>query len=336
VMISNTCLVAKRNGHSNLMNRLVLIDGNAIMHRAYHALPPLTTPDGKPAHVVYGFVSMIIKIFHALKPTHFAVAFDRPGPTFRNELYKEYQIQRPKMEDDFISQIPMVHDVVKAFGIPIFELDGFEADDMIGTIAKQRKSKKIDQVIIVTGDRDILQLVEDEKVLVFMPTKGLSEGKLYSEADVLERMGVVPKRIIDLKALMGDASDNYPGVAGIGPKTAIHLLNEFGSVENIYTSLEKSNVSDGVKTKLLAGKESAFLGVTLATIRTDAPIHFEPAKAVITTLDTPEVRNTLASLRFSSLLRRISGEELATSEMTKARDTTKQKKKEHDEQQMLF
>ncbi len=335
-MISQSCWAAKRNGHSNLMNRLVLIDGNAIMHRAYHALPPLTTPDGKPAHVVYGFVSMIIKIFQALKPTHFAVAFDRPGPTFRNELYKEYQIQRPKMEDDFISQISLVHDVVKAFGIPIFELDGFEADDMIGTIAKQRKSKKIDQVIIVTGDRDILQLVEDEKVLVFMPTKGLSEGKLYSEADVFERMGVVPKRIIDLKALMGDASDNYPGVAGIGPKTAISLLNEFGSVENIYASLEKSNISEGVKMKLLAGKDSAFLGVTLATIRTDAPIDFVPSNAVITTLDTPEVRNALESFHFSSLLRRISGEVPTKGKAKATRDTAKKEKKEHDQQQALF
>lgn len=322
------------------MNRLVLIDGNAIMHRAYHALPPLTTPEGKPAHVVYGFVSMIIRIFHTLQPTHVAVAFDRPGPTFRNELFKDYQMQRPKMEDDFISQISLVHDVVKAFGIPIFERDGFEADDMIGTICKQVNSKQltvnskvIDQVIIVTGDRDILQLVEDEKVLVFMPTKGLSEGKLYSEADVLERMGVKPKLIIDLKALMGDASDNYPGVSGIGPKTAISLLNEFGSVENMYTSLEKSSVSEGVKAKLLAGKESAFLGITLATIRTDAPIEFVSANARLASLDTPEVRSVLEAYRFPSLLRRITGEVKVASPATRRRGGGSEKT---DTQQQLF
>lgn len=325
------------------MNRLVLIDGNAVMHRAYHALPPLTSPEGKPVHIVYGFVSMILKIFQALKPTHIAVAFDRPGPTFREKLFSGYQSQRPKMEDDFISQIPLVHETVSAFHIPMFEMDGFEADDMIGTItdsvvrSKGGKPYSIDQVVIVTGDRDILQLVTDDKALVYMPTKGLSEGRLYGEKDVVERMGVLPKLIIDLKALMGDASDNYPGVSGIGPKTAIHLLAEYGSLEEIYRHID-AIANQNVKAKLIAGKESALLGKTLATIRTDAPIVFDPEAARITSLSTPEALKILERFRFPSLIKRLyagDGPETATT----VRVTKKQKAKDpqvSQQQQELF
>lgn len=323
------------------MNRLVLIDGNAVMHRAYHALPPLTSPDGKVVHIVYGFVSMILKIFYGLKPTHMAVAFDRPGPTFRDKLFAAYQSQRPKMEDDFISQIPLVHNMVAAFGMPIYEMDGFEADDMIGTIAgcvvagKGGVPHAIDQVVIVTGDRDILQLVVDEKVLVFMPTKGLSEGKLYGEKETEERMGLAPKLIVDLKALMGDASDNYPGVAGIGPKTAIRLLTEYGSVENIYNNIE--NISgENIKAKLIAGKESALLGKTLATIRRDAPIHFEPEDARIAALNTKAVRDLLTAYHFPSLLKRLDAGEDGGVPKAIATHPNKKDNEPNKQQQELF
>lgn len=317
------------------MNRLVLIDGNAVMHRAYHALPPLTAPDGRPVHIVYGFVSMILKIFQDLKPTHMTVAFDRPGPTFREKLFAAYQSQRPKMEDDFVLQIPLVHEVVAAFGIPIFECDGFEADDVIGTICRQINHRTIDQAVIITGDRDILQLVHDEKVLLFMPTKGLSEGKLYGEKEATERMGLPPNLIVDLKALMGDASDNYPGVAGIGPKTAIQLLTQFGSVENIYAHIDAVSGS-ATKAKLLAGKESAFLGKRLATIRTDAPIVFEPHSARISSLDTVAARNILESLRFPSLLRRLSNEPVIKRLGKRESVSAKNPPASKDQQQALF
>lgn len=273
------------------MNRLVLIDGNAILHRAYHALPPLTSPDGSPIGAVYGFISMLIKIFNDFQPTHMAVAFDRAAPTFRKELFKEYQAKRPKMEDALVSQVDKVHDVVSAFSIPIYELDGFEADDIIGTITKQAK----DEVIIVTGDRDILQLVDDDKVFVFMPTKGLSEGKLYGEKEVMERMGVKPNQIPEFKALAGDASDNYPGVSGIGPKTAAKLLQEYKSLERILKSK-----------KLSADEErSARMSLNLATIRTDISITFDFDSARISTLNTPKSRASLESLHFPSLLKRL-------------------------------
>jgi len=278
------------------MNRLVLIDGNAILHRAYHALPPLTAPDGSVVNAVYGFCTMLLRLIGDLKPTHVAVAFDRPKPTFRKKLFEAYQAKRPKMDDALAEQIPKVHDLVSAFGIPIFEQDGFEADDVIGTLAKNRKKDGIDQIIIVTGDRDILQLVEDEKILVWMPVKGLSQAKLYDEKAVVERMGVTPALIPDYKALAGDSSDNYPGVPGIGPKTAVALLTKYTSIQAI------------LKTKELTApeKESARMSHDLATIRTNVPI--EGSLVPLGSLNRPEAVRELTTLGFRTLLKRITGE----------------------------
>lgn len=294
------------------MNRLVLIDGNAILHRAFHALPPLTAPDGSIVNAVYGFVAILIKIFNDFKPTYLAVAFDRPEPTFRKSLYKDYQAKRPEMDSNLASQIPKVQDVVRAFGIPIYEAAGFEADDVIGSLVKQASM----EVIIVTGDKDILQLVDDKRgVKVFMPTKGLSEGKLYGEAEVVEKLGVSPKQIPELKALMGDQSDNYPGVAGIGPKTAVTLITRYGNIDTLYKS-------DGLTKKLMKGKENAFLSKDLATIRADVPIEIEPL-VPLETLDTPEVREMLEKFHFPSLIKRLAGGE-------------KKPKEKKTEQQELF
>lgn len=316
-------------------NRLLLIDGNAVLHRAYHALPPLTAPDGSVVNAVYGFASVLIKLFKDLKPTYMAVAFDRPEPTFRKKLFKGYQVQRPEMEKAMVSQIPKVRDMIKAFGIPIYDAAGFEADDVLATLARQAHDEHmikepekhmmsrvhhvpqsrvnhIDEVIIVTGDRDLLQLVGG-RVKVFMPTKGLSEGKVYGEADVVERMGVKPDKIPDFKALAGDQSDNYPGVVGIGPKTAANLVNTFGSVEKLYKALEKDRnkqtqkVSDLIKTKLLEGKNSAVLSKDLATIRTNAPVDALPLEP-LESLDTPRSRRAFEEFGFKTLLRRLTGE----------------------------
>jgi len=293
------------------MNRLVLIDGNAVLHRAYHALPPLTAPDGSIVNAVYGFTSMLFKIFNDLTPSYIAVAFDRPKPTFRKKLFKAYQATRPKMDEELVGQIEKVHEVIRAFGVPIFEKDGFEADDVIGTLAKSAQSK-IDQVIIVTGDRDILQLVND-KVFVYMPTKGLSEAKLYMEKDVKERLGVNPKHVVDYKGLAGDASDNYPGVDGIGPKTAISLVETFGTVEDVYDALKKKDprmqkVSSSVIDKLEKGEKSARLSKDLATIRTDVALDGQLLDKTIVTLNTPDARKILGDLHFHSLLKRLTGE----------------------------
>jgi DNA polymerase-1 len=273
------------------MNRLVLIDGNAILHRAYHALPPLTAPDGSVVNAVYGFATMLLRLIGDLKPSHVAVAFDRPKPTFRKKLFKGYQAKRPKMDEELADQIPKVHDLIGSFGIPIFEVDGFEADDVIGTLTKQSK----DQVIIVTGDKDLLQLVKDEKVLVYMPTRGLSEAKLYDEQAVKERIGVAPDKIPDFKALAGDPSDNYPGVSGIGPKTAAALLAKYKTLEGI------------LKTKELSAseKKSARLGHDLATIRTNVPLT--GSLVPLRSLNRPEAIAELTTLGFRSLIKRIVG-----------------------------
>lgn len=313
------------------MNRLVLIDGNAILHRAYHALPPLTAPDGSLVNAVYGFTTMLLRINNDLRPTHIAVCFDRPKPTFRKKLFKGYQAKRPKMDEELVGQIEKVHEVVRAFGLPIFEKDGFEADDVIGTLAAKEK-KGIDQTIIVTGDKDILQLVNDH-TYAYMPTKGLSEAKLYMEKDVVERMGVRPTRIPDLKGLMGDASDNYPGVDGIGPKTAVLLIDIFGSVENVYKAIGKKdkkleNFSASVIGKLEKGKESAKLSKDLATIRTNVELDETLENAHVTTLDTPQARKILGELHFHSLLKRLTGEKKEeiqkTSEKVKQNTSTQQ------------
>jgi DNA polymerase I len=250
-----------------MSNKLLLIDGNAILHRAYHALPPLSALDGTQVNAVYGFVSMLLRVVENLKPTHIAVAWDTAKPTFRHAEYTNYQAQRPRAESDLSPQFKITQDVLTAMHIPIFFLEGFEADDVIGTIAEQVS----EEVIIVTGDRDILQLIDEDKpVRVFMPIKGLSEGKLYGEEETIERMGVKPSQIVDYKALVGDPSDNYPGVQGIGEKTAINLLHQFGTLEEIYKNLHL--VPDRYAKKLAEGVEAAGISKRLATIVRDVPI----------------------------------------------------------------
>ena len=337
------------------MNRLVLIDGNAVLHRAYHAIPPLTAPDGSVVNAVYGFATMLMRLYTDLRPTHIAVVFDRPAPTFRKKLYKEYQATRPKMEDALVGQIEKVHALVRAFDVPIYEKDGFEADDIIGTLCKkiqnskskiQNKSKgqsanaqTIDQVIIVTGDRDILQLVDDT-TFVYMPTKGLSEAKLYKDADVKERLGVLPNKIVDYKGLAGDASDNYPGVDGIGPKTAISLLESFGSVEGVYAALKKHDakiqkLTPSIIERLKTGEANARLSKKLATIKRDVDVKESLDKMQIHSLDTPEARKFFDLMHFHSLLKRLTGG-VETEKKSPHRRPAGEAGENKSEQQQLF
>jgi len=248
--------------------KLVLIDGNAIMHRAFHALPPLTTRLGEPINAVYGLTSMLLRIITDLEPTHIAVCFDRKEPTFRKKGYKKYQAHRPKMDEELSSQFEKAKKVLSAMNIPVFEKAGFEADDVIGTISK-KAGKKLDETVIITGDKDILQLV-DNKTRVYMPIRGLSQGRLMKKKDVIEKLGIKPGQVIDYKALVGDPSDNYPGVYGIGPKTAEKLLLEYGTYKNIYKNIEK--IPDSIKTKLEKGKEGGEISYKLAKIVKNVPL----------------------------------------------------------------
>ena len=280
------------------MGKLVIIDGHAILHRAFHALPPLTNRHGEPINAVYGLTSMLLRVIQDFKPTYLAVCFDEKEKTFRHEALESYQAQRPKMADELSSQIEKAKDVVKAFNIPIFSKSGYEADDVIGTLAGKTK----EEVVIITGDRDILQLV-NKKVKVFLPIKGLSEGKLMGEEEVRVKMGVAPKLIPDYKALVGDPSDNYPGVPGIGPKTAINLLNEFESLGGIYKNLKK--VPEKTREKLVKGEQSAKLSHQLATLVTDLPLDFKLEEADKWDIDSPKVIDTFAQLGFKTLTERV-------------------------------
>ena len=288
------------------MNRLVIIDGHAIMHRAFHALPPLTTSKGQAVNAVYGFVSMLLRVLEELKPSHLLVVFDTPKPTFRNKLSKDYQAKRPETDKNLVPQFELAHKVVTEMGITHLEKDGFEADDVIGTISQRTKNREQrTEVIIITGDRDLLQLV-DEKIRVYLPVKGLSQSKLFGEKEVEEKLGVTPSQVVDLKALIGDSSDNYPGVSGIGPKTAVNLLHSFGSFEGIYKHLAEIK-SQTTKDRLMSGKKNGELSKKLATIACDVPIDFNLDNCKLASFYTPQVRWLFEELEFKSLIPRLSG-----------------------------
>lgn len=282
------------------MNKLVIIDGHAIMHRAFHALPPLTTKKGEPINAVYGLVSMILKVITDLKPTHITVCFDEKEKTFRQEELPTYQAQRPPMAEDLSTQFDKAKNFLKASKIPVYSKPGYEADDVIGTIADRSKG----EVIIITGDRDQLQLVDDKKnIKLYMPVIGLSNAKFYQEAETKERMGVPPNQIIDLKALTGDPSDNYFGVPGIGPKTAISLLEKYKSLKEIYKHLDE--IPDKTKDKLVKGKSSADQSYMLATIVRSVPVKIDFDQMAKWKVDSNEVLNLFEEFGFKTLTARI-------------------------------
>lgn len=290
------------------MSKFILIDGNAILHRAYHALPSLTTKRGEPINAVYGLVSMLLRVIQDLKPTHIAVAFDRKEPTFRHKEFKAYQAQRPPMEKALSSQFEKAKDVLYAIGIPVYEKAGYEADDIIGTLARESE-KDMDEIVIVTGDKDILQLVT-EKTKVYFPKRGLSDAQLMGEEEVVEKLGVTPKQIVDYKGLVGDPSDNYPGVRGIGPKTAIGLLSKYKSKNEIYRKLKEINSS--TREKLIKGKGDAKLSYKLAKIVRDVKFKHDIDSAKAWKVDSDNVLNLFSEFGFRTLTKRVKkvGEEI--------------------------
>ncbi len=306
------------------MGKLVLIDGHAILHRAYHALPPkFTNKEGQATNAVYGFSTMMLRVLADLKPEYLAVAFDLPAPTFRQQLYTAYQAKRPEMDGNLKDQVTLVHEMLSALKIPYFEVAGFEADDCIGTLAaqavngssfmvhSQEKRSTINderstmnlELYIVTGDRDMLQLVNSH-VKVYVPIKGLTETKTYDERLVEDEFGVKPSQWVDVKALKGDASDNYPGVAGIGPKTACELIAKYSTLENLYQHLGK--LPEKVAMKLAEGTEAAGLGKKLAQITTDVPIHLDLSLAEVAKINWEEgIKYMREILGFKSIPERI-------------------------------
>ncbi len=321
------------------MKKLVLVDGHAILHRAYHAFPKtLNTRQGELVNAVYGFTRMLLKVIEDLQPAYLAVAFDLPKPTFRHREFIGYQVQRPKMDAELGGQIERVFQMVRTLNIPIFTAEGFEADDVIASLVEQAKhkfespTKKAGrrnskfEIIVVTGDKDIMQLV-NKRVKVYAPVRGFAEAKLFGPKEVEEYLGVEPSQIIDYKALVGDSSDNYPGVAGIGPKTAVNLLREYGTLERIYGEIDPSSFMQGrtsegpgspkgeigkliperVRDKLSAGRESAKLSQKLATIVTDAPVKLNLKACLVHEYDQEKARRLFEELEFKSLIDKLPG-----------------------------
>ncbi|MBI2032195.1 MAG: hypothetical protein HYT09_00965 [Candidatus Levybacteria bacterium] len=279
------------------MKKLVLIDGNAIVHRAFHALPPLNSKTGVLTNAVYGFFAMVLKVVNDLKPEYIVVCFDRAAPTFRKELFVGYQSQRPKMVDELSAQFEIIHEILEKAGFKIFEVDGYEADDLIGTLSTQTD----DNVIIVSGDRDLLQLV-NHHVLVLAPIVGVTKMILFNEDKVKDKYGLEPHQIVDYKALVGDASDNYPGVSGIGPKTASDLIKKFETLENLYQNL--SEVSPKIAEKLATDAEQSALAKKLAAIVTNAPIQLAPDECQTNKIDEKSLLKSFRELGFESLINR--------------------------------
>lgn len=254
------------------MNTLLVVDGNGLMHRAYHALPPFKTASGIPTQVVYGFFSIIHKTVSDFHPTHLLICFDTPAPTFRNTLLPTYQAQRPKIADDFRTQIPMIKQALDLNKTVHKELDGFEGDDIMGTVARTAEQKQF-STLILTGDKDMMQLVNNH-ISTVTPEIGFSKTKIYDETAVKLKMGVPPSLIPDLKALAGDPSDNYKGADGIGPKTAQKLLEQFGSVEQLLKNIDTLPVGK-MKDRLKAAIHDIEVGKRLATVKTDVAIDVE-------------------------------------------------------------
>ena len=292
--------------------RIVIIDGNAIIHRAYHALPKLTTKSGKVVNAVYGFLLILFKVLKDFRPDFVIVAFDFPAPTFRDKIYKEYKAKRKKAPDELYEQIPEVKKILRAFGIKFFELKGFEADDLIGTIVKLVERKQIFpkiEAIIATGDLDALQLI-DSHTKVLLLKRGIKEAVLYDEEKVKERYQIEPKQLIDFKALRGDPSDNIPGVSGIGEKTAINLIKEFGSLENLYKEIEGNHdvtkkISPRLREQLIRSKEDAFFSRKLVEIKRNAPINFDLKECAINKKNLSGAKKILEEFEFFSLVKRL-------------------------------
>ena len=277
------------------MEKLILIDGNSLLNRAFYATPVFTTKDGVPTNGVFGFIKLLLKIVSDRQPTYFAVAFDLRAPTFRHKLYADYKAGRKGMPDELAVQVPILKETLTLMGIKILEKEGYEADDIIGTLAK-----KFDvQTYIYTGDRDSYQLV-DETTNVCYTRKGVSDILELSTENFHNELGLTPSQIIELKALMGDKSDNIPGVAGIGEKTAMNLLEKYKDLDGIYANIDE--IGGASNKKLVDGKESAYFSRTLATIDVNVPLDVTLSECMIKMPFPASVKDQFAKLEFKSLL----------------------------------
>ena len=303
------------------MPKLFLIDANSLIHRCFHALPPFVSPDGKPTGALYGLASILISLLKE-KPEFVVALFDRPEPTFRKQEFEAYKAQRPKAPDELVWQIKEAHNLFLNFGIKVFEKAGFEADDLIASFVEKFKKEKNLLIIILTGDRDTLQLVSDNKVIVRILKRGVSETEDYNEEMVLEKFGVSPQKIIDFKALVGDPSDNIGGIPGIGPQTAKDLLNKYGSIEELYKNLNA--LPPKIKEKLEKYKNDLLLAQRLVALQKDININANVEDLKIN-FKKEELIRYFQELGFKSLILRL--EKYLSTENPKEKASKKASKK---------
>jgi len=298
------------------MKKLILIDANAIVHKAFHALPPLTNREGEQINAVYGFSSILLKIIKELKPDYLAAAYDLPAPTFRHIEYDGYKAKRPKAPDELIYQIPKTKEILQGFSVPVYAKEGYEADDVIGTIAKKFGNKL--EILILTGDLDTLQLI-DKNTKVYALRRGMTDTFIYGAQQVFERYALKPEQMIDYKGLRGDPSDNIPGIKGVGEKTAIVLLKEFRTIENMYKIIEKMKPSQVKNYKFLTPKllerikqekQMAFFSKKLATIYNKVPIKLDLKDLDWkNNFEIKKAEQALDKFHFKSLINRLYGNE---------------------------
>ena len=282
--------------------KLLILDGNSVINRAFFGVRPLTTREGLYTHAIYGFLNILEKVEKEEQPEAIAVAFDLHGPTFRHLRYDGYKATRHGMPEELAMQMPVMKDVLRAMNIPIYQCKGWEADDVIGTVGKICSNNEW-ECVVVTGDRDSLQLIDENvhiKLVISKP--GQTTYTLYTKELFEEEYGFAPKKLIDLKALMGDSSDNIPGVKGIGEKTAKALLQKFGSLDGVYENLEDPSIKPKMREKLIADKDNAYLSYELATIIPEAPIEFAPMDAIIQPYNKPALYELFQKLEFVKLI----------------------------------
>lgn len=298
---------------ANQNKNFVILDAHAILHRAYHALPSFTSPKGEPTGALYGFTAMLLKILRELKPDYIVACYDLAKPTFRHIVYKEYKAHRPKTDNELVSQIEISKEILRKFNIPIYEKQGYEADDLIATIVEKSKKEKDLKIIIASGDLDALALVDGDKVKVYTLKKGIEETTFYSQKEVEKRFGFSPEFISDYKGLKGDTSDNIPGVKGIGDKTASELIKKFGNLENILEKaksnsevLEKAGFKEKTIKALQENEETALFSKTLAVLKKDLEIEFDlPFQFNWRKYDKNKLIELFQSLGFKTFLARL-------------------------------
>lgn len=255
--------------NSLIMSKLLIVDGHAVLHRAYHSIPPLTY-NGQPVNAIYGFYSMLLTAIDIINPRYVMVCLDSPGPTLRQQEFIGYRAHRQAPDRELISQLPLLASTLKKADVATYSMGGYEADDLIATVIKTTLKKKPRlKISVITGDKDLMQLVT-RQVHLLMPIKGLSQTQDFGPKEVRQKLGVRSSQVVDLKALMGDQSDNYPGVAGIGPKTASNLLQDYKDLDDVYSHLEQ--IPDSLRSKLESGKDDAYLSYQLAQLVDDIPL----------------------------------------------------------------